>query len=489
MKTKSIWETTISLPEEKKELPQTKTDILIIGSGIAGISTAFHLKDCKKKIMVIDKGRIAMGVTSKTTGKLTYLQGTCYQKIKTMYDLDTSYLYLNSQKESIQIVKDTISKYNIACDLEKVDSYIFANQQNEIKKIKKEEEILKKMNISYQKCTTLPNQYPCKYGIYVSDTYVFHPLKYLLSLMDICKKKGITFYENVCATNIRKKKNLYMVETSQGTIEANTVVICTHYPFFIKPCFIPFKTHIERSYVVASQIIKPKSFSAILPKNPSYSMRYYQNYFIYGGESHDMSHQIDYQKNYEKLQQQYKKYFTSNIDYMWCTHDILTEDHIPYIGRASKQEKNLFIATGFNKWGMTNGTLAGKVLSDLILKEKNEYTQLLAPYRSYTVQRILVLFKNATNTGKIFMRTKLDRNPSFYTENISVFKKDGIYYGKYIDKNGKSHIVYNKCPHMGCSLIFNKKDITWDCPCHGSRFDIDGDIIEGPSTYSIKIKK
>ena len=110
MKTKSIWETTISLPEEKKELPQTKTDILIIGSGIAGISTAFHLKDCKKKIMVIDKGRIAMGVTSKTTGKLTYLQGTCYQKIKTMYDLDTSYLYLNSQKESIQIVKDTISK-------------------------------------------------------------------------------------------------------------------------------------------------------------------------------------------------------------------------------------------------------------------------------------------------------------------------------------------------------------------------------------------
>ena len=87
------------------------------------------------------------------------------------------------------------------------------------------------------------------------------------------------------------------------------------------------------------------------------------------------------------------------------------------------------------------------------------------------------------------MRTKLDRNPSFYTENISVFKKDGIYYAKYIDKNGKSHIVYNKCPHMGCSLIFNKKDITWDCPCHGSRFDIDGDIIEGPSTYSIKIKK
>lgn len=487
METKSIWEE-FTFPEETNKLEKQKTDILIIGAGMAGISTAFYLRDSKKDIMVIDKGKLAMGVTSKTTGKLTYLQGTCYQKIQNMYDLETSFFYLQSQKEAIRLVLENIQKYHISCNLEKVDSYVFANQKSEINKIKKEEKILQKLDIPYHISKQIPNEYPTQYSIYVSDTYVFHPLKYLLALINICKKNGIHFYENICATEIKQKDSLYIIETSQGTIEAKTVVICTHYPFFIKPCFIPFKTHIERSYVVASKTDHPKSFSAILSKNPSYSMRYYQNYFIYGGESHDMSHKIDYDKNYENLMSQYQTYFSSPITYTWCTHDIMTEDHMPYIGKA-KKEQELYIATGFNKWGMTNGSLAGKIIADNILQKKNPYTALFIPYRSYTVQRILVLFKNAANTGKIFVRTKLDRNPSFYTKNVTVFKKDGIYYGKYLDKEGKEHIVYNKCPHMGCSLIFNQKDITWDCPCHGSRFSIDGDIIEGPSTYSVRIKK
>lgn len=483
----SIWEKTITPRKRKQEKLLKKTDILIIGAGMAGISTAYYLKDSSYQITVLDKGTVGRGVTSKTTGKLTYLQGFTYDKLARMYDKETSSLYLSSQKEAIQLVCQNIEQEHIDCHLEKVKSYVFINEEKEEKKLENEKNILESFGAKCQEENHLPLSYPILKAISVSDTYVFHPLAYLDALTDSICKKGVKICENTTAHSVQKKDDSYIVETDQGSIEAKIVVVCSHYPFFIQPSFIPFKSHIEKSYVVAAPTKRNLKFSAILSENPSYSLRYYKHFLIYGGDSHKMSHKTDYEENHNRFIQNYQSHFQKEIKYLWSTHDIVTEDGMPYIGKVKEDEKNFLLATGFNKWGMTNGTIAGKLLADLILGKENPYTTIFAPYRKYNVGRVLELFKNGMGTTKIYAQTKLIRNPSFYRKNVRVFKEDGIYYGEYIDKEGKKHTVYHKCPHMGCSLLFNYKDTTWDCPCHGSRFDIDGHVIEGPSTYSISL--
>lgn len=487
MKNKSIWEE--ELPKEVDRKPLKKeTDILIIGAGMAGLSTAFFLKDSDQKIMIIDKGSVGEGVSSKTTGKLTYLQGSIYQKLCKIYGVETSKLYYQSQKEAIDIVRDNVKKYEIDCDLQRNTSYLFTEGESK-DKINKEEEALKKMDIPYSFAYELPLKFPCTYAICIKDSYVFHPLKYLKALSKICKEKGVIIQEGICATEIVKEEDTYVIETDHGSIRAKKVVICTHYPFFVIPSFIPLKSHIERSYITAFPLNHNKKMNAITTDSSHHTLRYYKDFFIFGGENHRMSVKTDYEKNYETLLCSQEKYFTEKPMYMWSTHDIITEDYLPYIGYASKEDHNILLATGFNKWGMTNGTIAGKVLADLILKGKSPYETLLCPYRSYNLSRIKEAITNALSTSKIFAQTKLIRNPAFYKQNVRVYKKDGIYYGEYKDDQGNLHTVYNKCPHMGCSLLWNAEDLTWDCPCHGSRYTMDGDLLEGPSTKGIAIKK
>lgn len=485
---KSLWEKTkkkVEIPSQK--IPE-KTDILIIGGGMAGISTAFYLKDSPYQVTVIDKGQVGMGVTSKTTGKLTYLQGLIYDKLRRFYSLETSKQYLHSQKDAIKLVTENVNKYEIDCHLQKVDSYVFVKDEKEVKKIQLEKQVLENMGIFFQEESSLPISYPCTQAFSVEDTYVFHPLDYLLSLAKISIESGTIIAENVIAEEI-KKENDFIVKTNKGSIQARFIVVCSHYPFFIKPSYIPFKSHIEKSYVLASSHHREKNFSAILASKPSDSIRYYKDYLIYGGNSHKMSTHINYEKNHKALIQSFEKNWEENIDMIWSTHDIITEDGMPYIGKVKEEENRFFIATGFNKWGMTNGTLAGKMIADMILGNENPYTELMKPYRKYNLKRTLELMKNGLGTGKIYIQRKINRNPDFYKKNVRVYKKEGIYYGEYIDEKKIKHTVYHKCPHMGCSLLFNFKDTTWDCPCHGSRFSIDGDTIEGPSYYSIRVIK
>lgn len=487
MKNKSIWTDNIKKNNSNIDtLENFETDILIIGAGIAGMSTAFHLRDSNKNITIVDASSIGFGVTSKTTAKLTYLQDLYYQKIESNYDFDTSYLYYKSQKKAINIVNDIVSRYNIDCEMEKVDSYLFTNDKNKINKIKKEMDILDNFNVKYKTINNLPIDIPCVYGIKVSDTYVFHPLKYLYSLKEIIKDK-INIYENLRVLDIKQdndNKN-YLITTEKNIITANKVLVCTHYPFFLKPGFIPLKTHIERSYVIVTEADENHKFSAITSEKPIHSLRSYNNNLIYGSMSHKLFNHIDYEQQYEGIIKRFQEYFDSKVNYLWMNQDIMTNDYLPYIGIIDKKQPNLLVATGFNTWGMTNGTIAGKVLSDIILERENEFISLFNPLRGVKILNSLI---NIVDYAKIFTTTTLVKNHSFYPKNVSIIRKNGSIYGVYIDNNNVKHIVNNKCPHMGCNLIFNNKEKTWDCPCHGSRFNIDGKIIEGPSKYSIEVK-
>ena len=189
------------------------------------------------------------------------------------------------------------------------------------------------------------------------------------------------------------------------------------------------------------------------------------------------------QKNYKKSISDFKRLFSKSPEYTWMNQDIMSNDNLPFIGRM-KKDSNLMIATGYSAWGITNATIGGKVLADIILEKDNPYISLFEPTRINKIG-IKNSIVDAIYYSKIYIQTTVKKNPIFYNNSIYKVKIDGSYYGVYYDYYGKRHIVYGKCPHMKCNLIFNDEEKTWDCPCHGSRFDIDGNVINGPANYSI----
>lgn len=460
-------------------------DVLIIGAGLSGINTAYFLKDSNLKVCLIDDGEIGNGASAYTTGKLTYLQSDILTKIQNIYDYETAKKYLDSQIYAINLICNIINENNIDCDLTKNDSYVFTTCDSNKYIIDKIYNFLKKSDIKSELKNKLPIDIPCKYSLKVSDTYVFNPVKYMYSLCEIIKEK-INICENVRALNIQKDNDKYTINTTKGSIKAKYVVVTTQYPFFVCPGLIPFKTHVEKSHVVSSKIDKIENFNAINVDDEVYSIRYYKDgdsYIIFSSESYKMSNHINYEERQNELDNKFKKLFNLDVNYKWSTHDLISNDYLPIIGEV---EDSLFISTAFNKWGMTNSVLSGKILSDLILKKDNDFSKLFMPNRKITLERSINFIKDTLNITKIFVATKINKNKSFYTDRVKFININGKNYGVYIDKNNKKHVIRNLCPHMKCSLLFNFMDKTWDCPCHGSKFDIDGNVIKGPSVYDIK---
>ena len=487
----SLWLKGIKVKPLESLNKDINTDVLIIGGGITGISTAFYLRKSKLDVTLVDSNLIGHGVTSKTTGKLTYLQELLYNKIESIHGFGIAKKYLESQKYAIDLVKSNILNYNIKCNFESNSSYVFTHQDKNIHHLKKLRSFLTDAYNNCKTTTNLPIKYPCKYAIKVDDTAVFHPVKYVLELKDICKKEGIHLYEKTKIISMDKISDGYIAKTKNHTITAKKVILACHYPFFLNPGLFPFKTYLEKSYVASGIVPKNKMFNAISCKDSTHSIRYYsdnRDYIIYAGLSKSLGNNMDNEKNFKDLTWHVESNLTKDIKYEWFNYDIMTPDGLPIIGYYEDDNKNLLIGTGYNTWGMTNGTLAGRILSDLVQDKENKYANIFSPTRKLNIGKALNIVNFNLKTGTTYMLSKLKTNYSFYPDNVKVVTKDGVKYGIYTDENNKEHIVYNLCPHMKCNLVFNTVDKTWDCPCHGSRFDIDGKVIKGPSIYNISVK-
>ena len=324
---------------------------------------------------------------------------------------------------------------------------------------------------------------PYCYGISVSDTYYFHPVKYIQSLASICFNNGIEIYEHTKVMDIKKREEYYECILEECKVYAKNVILASHYPYFIKPFLFPIKAHIEKSYILADKVSDYNNISGISIDKDITSFRYYKdkdNYLIYLYGTHNLAYKFNYKSNFDRLINSFN-INNKNIKYIWSNTDIVTSDGLPYIGKISD---NLYIGTGYNGWGMTNGTIAGMILSDLILGRENKYASLFDPLRK-SIYNIAV-FGNVFNSMKPFIQNKVIKNKKYYSDNVVYMKRNGKNIAIYMDKLGKEHIVYSDCPHLKCSLVFNEVEKTWDCPCHASKFDIDGNCINGPSNYNIK---
>lgn len=448
-------------------------DVLIIGAGITGLSTAYHLMNHNLRIVVVDRNEIGNGVTAKTTGKITYLQELIYTKLKNELGEEISKKYLQSQLEAIDILTNIIKKEKIACDLEQVKSFVYTKEDVELAKLKEEKKLLEKLGIDVKDYNK---------AIAVNDTYVFHPIKYLMRLKEILLNNNVEIYEKTNIIEI-KKEDQYIGLTENHSIKAKKVVLACHYPFFLFPLLFPVKCHLEKSYIATIKN-KNRKMSMITTKIPTTSLRYHLDNMIYLNSSHPISTKNNEKDNFNNLINDAKK--LGKIDYIWSNQDIITFDSLPMIGKITD---DLLIGTGYNTWGMTNGSLAGKILSDIILNNENEFIDLFSLERHKSLNSVKNILVEIIRNGKSFTINKIKKDKSWYKEKLYFTKRNGKAIAIYIDENNNEHIVYNKCPHLKCSLIFNEFEKTWDCPCHGSRFDLDGNCIEGPSRYNIRYEK
>lgn len=480
------------------DLNDKEFDVLIIGAGITGLTTAYLLKDLGFSIGIIEATKVGFGTTGYTTAKITIQHDLFYDNLINNFSLEEAKQYLKANEEGLKLIKQIIKENNIQCDFKVQNAFVYASNIDEVNSLKKELTAYKKLGIDgfYTDTVPIPNR---AYGaLGVKNQAQFNPLKYLYSLYNIVIENNCKIYENIRALNIKPHDNHIDVETEKGTIHAKKVVVTSHYPFDNSFGLYFLRIYQEKTYIVAAKT-NEETFEGmyININSPIYSIRYQfsdkENLLLVAGGKHRVGEKDNENESYNELEQFIKDNFkNSEIISKWSTQDCMTYDKIPYIGRYTDSIDNLYVATGFKKWGMTHSAASALILKNKILNIEDDFSGVFNPSRFTPLQSSKEFASNVKSISLGFLK----RLSSDSNELLDV----KIGEGKIINYNGKKIGVYKDegedyfcinpvCSHLKCGLSFNEAEKTWDCQCHGSRFDLKGNVLEGPAVRPIdKIK-
>ncbi len=425
---------------EKTNFPQLKenikTDVLIIGGGITGILCAYMLKNAGVDCVLVEAKSICSGITKNTTAKITLQHGLLYDKLIKQFGIEKAQLYLKANIDACLEYEKLCNA--IDCDYEKKDSYVYSI--NDAYKIESEAEAYYKLNYRARFCEAYDLPFDVAGAVLIKNQAQFHPLKFLYQIA-----KGLPIYENTKVKELMPKRAI----TEKGEINCKKMIVATHFPMLNKHGSYFLKLYQHRSYVLALENAVDVCGMYVDENLKGLSFRNYKGLLLLGGGSHRTGKSGG---NWKELEEFAKKYYPSaKIKYKWATQDCMSLDSVPYIGQYSKSTPDLFVATGFNKWGMTSSMVAAKLLTDLVNEKKNEYESVFSPSRSILRPQL------AVNAFESIMGLITPTAP--------------------------------RCPHLGCALKYNKAEHSWDCSCHGSRFTIDGEVIDNPATDDIKRNK
>ncbi|MCI8394277.1 MAG: FAD-dependent oxidoreductase [Bacilli bacterium] len=477
----SLWESY----QTKQQFPSLQKHVsvntLIIGGGMTGLNLLYFLKN-QLDVCLVEANTIGAGVSKNTTGKINYLQENTWLPYLKKGKEDLASCYLDSQIHGMNLLLNICQTEKIDCNLEQVTSYLVTQKLEYQADLDLLQTFLQKKNISFVRDVSLFPSFLD--GIGVTDTYVFHPLKYLLGLAQKLKRSQI--YEKTKIVKIIKGVNCYFCHTDANyCIKAKQVVLACHYPFFLFPFLLPMKTQVQKSYLVAQKVFDNPKYTYITLESPSLSTRFYQEqdeiYQIYLGESHDIYHKQDDVTHFENVLKQFD-IEPNSVESVWSNVDLMTLDHRAFVGEIAP---SLFLATGYQTWGMIQSVLSAEILAHLLQGEADQYAWLFYPKRKNVetlFQYPLSFYQNVTS----FLKSKFYPK-SWYTDALSFTFQNGKIIAIYRDEQG-IHKVHPVCPHMKCSLIFNEIEKTWDCPCHSSRFDVDGNWLKGPAKKNIGLQ-
>lgn len=491
------WLASVPRPEFPSLEEDIKVDAAIIGGGITGISSAYMLTKEGLKVAIIEADRILQGTTGHTTAKITSQHGLIYNKIKSKMSEEFAKQYADANETAIRTIERIAKEHSIECDYTTESAYVYTQRDGYIQEISDEVKTASDLGIKASYVEEIPFKLQIKAAVRFDNQAQFHPHKYLLALIKELTGKGGTIYEQSRVVEIEESSPCVIKTNKNKKVTAEKVIIASHYPILNKPGMYFARIYPERSYVLA---IKAKEKYPggmyITAEEPGRSLRNQNTedgeLIFVGGEHHKTGQGEDTIKHYEALVDFADSIFTvEDIPYRWSTQDCMTLDEVPYVGHLTSQTPNMYVATGFRKWGMTNSTASAMLLHDLILHGKSPWQDVYSPSRKTVMASAKKFVIENINVADNLIEGKLKPSPEdveIKPEEGKIVKADGHRSGAYRDEQGTLHVVNTTCTHMGCELNWNSAEKTWDCPCHGSRFTYEGDIVEGPALNTLEKK-
>ena len=424
-------------------------DVVVVGAGMAGILTAYYLQRNGKKVLVVEAKTIGSGQTERTTAKITSQHGLKYTQLIKNIGEEKARLYAAANELAIAQYAKLVKEKNIECDFKRVSSVLYSRIG--VTELKEEVESAERLGIMAEFVIDAELPFLIKGGAKFENQAQFSPLKFLKELSGELK-----ILEHTLVTEIKD----HWVITNKGILTADNIVVATHYPIKNMPGFYFMRQHQERSYVLALSGCKPMEAMYYGIDKNSFSFRQAGEYLLLGGCSHRTGYiygKAECCSPYKELEKAGKEFFPeAEGELQWSAQDCMPHDGIPFIGRYSVFTPHIYVATGFQKWGMTSSMIAARILCDEICKKENLYKELFTPQR-------LLIKAGFTN----------------YIKDVAISMK-GITEGLVSKK---------KCSHMGCKLKWNAAEESWDCPCHGSRYDSNGKLLDNPAKTDLKNRK
>ncbi|HOF99919.1 MAG TPA: FAD-dependent oxidoreductase [Clostridia bacterium] len=473
-------------------------DVAIVGGGIAGITTAYLLTLEGLRVAVIEADRILRGTTGHTTAKLTSQHALIYDKLIGRFGKDLALQYANANESAIRWVWKIAKEQNIDCDLSEQDAYVYTQKEENRDGIDREIEAALELGIKAEFAERIPFDIPVAGAVRFKNQAQFHPLKFLLPLAKEIENRGGRIFENSRAVELEEKEKPSVAVQNGAKVTADRVVVASHYPFINKEGLYFARIYVDRSYALGIRAKeKYPGGMYINAEDPSRSMRSQPDgdgeLILVVGEKHKTGQGVDTMLHYENLMDFADEIFTvEDIPYRWSTQDCMTLDGVPYVGRYAKDNPDVYVATGYGKWGMTNAIASAHLIRDLIVKGESPYGEIYDPSRMATGAAIgNFVVQNANVVGQLLggKLAPLPDDVELEKGEARVVEIDGHRAGAYRDRDGAVHVVDTTCTHLGCELNWNSAEKTWDCPCHGSRFTYEGEVVEGPANNPLNSVK
>ena len=463
-------------------------DVAIVGAGLVGVTTAKLLKQAGKTVALIEADHIGKGTSGHTTAKVSSLHQLMYATLIDKYDEDQARLYGESNQAGIERLASFVADENIDCDFARKDAFTFATSDDQLDKIKAEVRAAQMLGLpaSFETETKLP--FNVLGAVKFSNQAQFHPRKFILNLTAKIPGDGSHVFQNTRVKTVKGEEPCRVMTETGATVIAKDVLIATHLPILDQGLFFA-KTYPKRSYLIGCRIDPAQDPQGMFIGTGSKyrSLRTTpmddgSTLLLIGGEGHKVGEASDTEERYQRLEAYAQKHFGAQTDYRWSTEDFVSFDQLPYIGKLTPTSNHTYLATGFSLWGMSKSFMSAMLLSDLIQGIENPWAKLYDATRPtpFVTQESL---KQNVDVGARWIG---DRIKGLFSNYSSVKTGEGKLVAAYRDQTGELHTVSAVCPHLGCVVAWNPAEKSWDCPCHGSRFSYDGEILHGPAVHQLK---
>ncbi|NXY94040.1 FAD-dependent oxidoreductase [Streptomyces sp. BR123] len=498
----SYWMKTAPMPPRPALEGRAEADVAVIGSGIAGLSTAWELARTGRSVIVLEARRTASGVTGHTTGKLTALHSTVYAKLRDTHGEAAAAQYARSHSAALVHVRDTAEALGLDCGLEDRPAFTYCEEEAGVADLRAEAEAARAAGLDASFVTETGLPFPVAGAVKAAGQAQFHPLQYLLGLAADLTARGGRIYEHSRITGLGRGEPHHLTTASGATVTADTVVVATHHPLFDHALLATRLTQ-HRDLVVAGLLPREADPGGmyITGESGTRSVRTApfeagRRLLIVSGEAFTPGSDDDVSVRYRRLKAWTQDRFPGVvITHRWAAQDNSSTDTLPLIGPLPAAGERVYVATGFGGWGMTGGVLSGRLLASIIGGSPEPWAGLYDPGRIGPVVREAAAFLKAQwDVGRHALQDRVrtlgdgTRGPvaGLGPGEGTVVRSGGRPYAVHRDDGGQLHAVSAVCTHMGCLVCFNNAERTWECPCHGSRFAVDGTVLQGPALEDLE---